>query len=231
MATFTNDWNAAFNAAPVKTDNAANAATDINVTRTAIREVVVQEHNFSLTAVSTQGQHKKGSARVFYQADAPTTSPGGDALASGDQGRLWLDSDDNTLSVWNGTAFDSVSVSSSGASDGVVETGSSATIKMKVIEIGDWNMDSTNTVSVAHGLTYANIRDFSVKIRNDAANATYPLDMARDFTFTGSNPADGFYYVGSTTVEMARTIGGFFDSVAYDSTSFNRGWITIWYEA
>jgi hypothetical protein len=87
-----------------------------------------------------------------------------------------------------------------------------------VLEIGDWNMD-TDAISAgtAHGLTLADIRTVSVTIRNDDGSVL--VDLLRD----------GYFTVSSTNVTGFRTNSGAFDSVDFNATSYNRGWITIGY--
>ncbi len=102
---------------------------------------------------------------------------------------------------------------------------SDVAIKMKVINIDDWDMDATTAVNVAHNLTATNIRALTVTIR---------ADTDTDFRDLGGNYFDeniaaGHYDWDATLVKMHREPGGWFDSTAFDSTSFNRGWITIWY--
>lgn len=98
--------------------------------------------------------------------------------------------------------------------------------KCKIIDIGDWNMDTTASVNVAHGLTFANIRAVNMTIRNDANDTFYPVT-------TGAGVATGEAYlscqVDATNVVCTRMTGSAFDAVAFDSTSYNRGWVTIWY--
>jgi hypothetical protein len=101
-------------------------------------------------------------------------------------------------------------------------------LKTKIIEIGDWNMDTTANKSVSHGLTYANIRAVSVLVRSDTDNIRHmsPHPSA------GLTDVDlSINFIDSTTVVIARRVGGLFDNTNYDSTSYNRGWVTIIYQA
>lgn len=106
--------------------------------------------------------------------------------------------------------------------DGIVEAGS-IELKIKVITIGDWNMDADANKTVAHGLTLADIRQIYVLIRNDNNDSYYPSDYGND------NNAS--FYADSDEILMNRLIGGIFDGINFNSTSYNRGWITIWYVA
>jgi len=102
--------------------------------------------------------------------------------------------------------------------DRIIEKGASAVLNVKVINISDWDMNATAAVNVAHGLTMANIRHVNILIRNDADNAHRDLE----------HQGDGYYSIDTTNVTLTRKSAGFFQSVDYDSTSFNRGWVIIW---
>ena len=114
---------------------------------------------------------------------------------------------------------------------GVIETGASVTIKMKVIEIGDWDMDADSTFNVAHGMggDWKKIRGVSGVIRKDddalyhffgrAGTAINAVLQIWAHTFTG------------TYIILTRCSGETFDSVDYATPpAGNRGWLTIWYE-
>jgi len=108
-----------------------------------------------------------------------------------------------------------------------LEIGGVSQSRQKIIEIGDWNMDSTASISVAHGLTLSKIMAVSAIIRNDADSTRYqvpPLPVAvASFAVRIST-------IDATNVGLAREAGGFFDAnTDYDATSYNRGWLVIWY--
>lgn len=88
-------------------------------------------------------------------------------------------------------------------------------------DIGDWDMDADGSVVVAHdlgGSVFKNVRSIIAVVRNDAdTNAYEPFRV------------DGYWTLGSTNVTLFREAGGFFDGTDFDSTSFNRGWVTIGY--
>lgn len=98
---------------------------------------------------------------------------------------------------------------------------------IKVIEIGDWNMDSTATVTVAHGLTMSDIRFVDVMVRNDANTACYQLSS--DTTPADQNGSGAGVGVDATNVNLERILGGEFNGTDFNSTSYNRGWISIMY--
>lgn len=93
----------------------------------------------------------------------------------------------------------------------------------KVVDIGDWDMDTNASVSVAHGLTSTTIRAVDVWIREDVGNSMLPLIYN-----TAGTPSGYFNYDG-TNVVLNRLGGSVFDSTSYNATSFNRGYITIHY--
>jgi len=97
-------------------------------------------------------------------------------------------------------------------------------LKLKIINIGDWNMDLTAALNVAHGLTHSNIRDISVLIREDSGSFTTQL-----LTVWNTIASDGKWSIGGTYVTLSRTTGGVFDSALFSATSYNRGWVKIWY--
>ena len=94
--------------------------------------------------------------------------------------------------------------------------------------------DTTDDVSifeklVAHGLgnSCKNIRDIKVIIRGD--NEYHILTRGNN---TVNSTQQGFVrLIDNTNITLFRLTNGTFDSAVYDSTSYNRGWITIWYEA
>lgn len=101
----------------------------------------------------------------------------------------------------------------------------------KTIEIGGWNMASTVSVTIAHGLTApvypAALEVLTVQalMRNDAASAyhqaVYDPGTAHDFKIDS---------IDNVNVVLSRKTGGLYDNVNYDQTSFSRGTITIKYK-
>ena len=91
----------------------------------------------------------------------------------------------------------------------------------KVIQIGDWDMDTDATVNVAHGLSnFKKVRGYDVIIRNDA-------DTAYGSIYAAGNTGG----LDSTNIVLTRDTSGIFDSANYNATSYNRGWVKITYES
>lgn len=128
---------------------------------------------------------------------------------------------ENTPTV--GVTIDSVLLKDSG-----IQTDSGGTNELqrtRIIEIGDWNMVADATVAITHGLTLAKIRQVSVIIRNDDDDAYYDIGRIE----TNAAAAGSVQSISATQVTLFRAGTIFFDSIDFDSTSYNRGWITIIY--
>jgi hypothetical protein len=100
----------------------------------------------------------------------------------------------------------------------------------KIIEIGDWNMDTTSDIAKPHGLSLSSLADIvgiKVFIRNDLN--TIVSDFVSELSVSSSENLNKYLRVSLSNVLVGRDSGGFFDSTNYDSTSYNRGWIIIEY--
>jgi hypothetical protein len=95
---FTRTWNAAYEASPADTDSASEGAQRIRNLKTDIRERMEDEHDWGDINQSDTNVHVEGAARIFVQSAAPATTPGGAAI---DDGRMWLDTDDDKLYVYD----------------------------------------------------------------------------------------------------------------------------------
>ena len=140
--------------------------------------------------------------------------------------------DDNLFlrCVFNGTNWDIKGLSEDESAE-YVDASAVTTyrkIKTKVLEIGDWDMDANAFVSVSHGLTdNTKIVSIQAMIINDSGTNIVPLN--------GSSVADahtgGVGAVTSTVINLFRASPGIFDDSDYDSTSYNRGVVTVSYKA
>ena len=99
------------------------------------------------------------------------------------------------------------------------------------INIGDWNMLTTQSITLTHGLTKANILAATVTILRDDGNI-YPFCWATcTSTTTYAASFGGTWNMGDTyiTLDRGQTGQGYFYSASFDSTSFNRGYIILDY--
>ncbi len=128
-----------------------------------------------------------------------------------------------------------VTITKGTSGTGIADLGG-ATVKLKtqqkIIPIGDWNMDTDVTKVVAHGIGsfFTKIKKISAVIIDDASSGISPLDLI-DNTASVSLAVlmGGVVNIGSSDIDLYRTPGGVFDSAGFDSTGFNRGFITIEY--
>jgi hypothetical protein len=109
----------------------------------------------------------------------------------------------------------------------MIREGQTRPLLEKEIEIGDWNMDANNVVTVNHGMgeLFTRFRNMTASVRDD--NDEYLSPLIASFDQTGGKMAGGIVYITSTLFRLGRTSGENFDSNLYDSTSFNRGWINF----
>lgn len=90
-------------------------------------------------------------------------------------------------------------------------------IHEKVISIGNWDMDATPSVNVAHGLTLSKIKRVSASIIRDDSALTTELLSAGSISWDATN------------IILGRTAAGLFDSTDYNTASFNRGYVIVGY--
>jgi len=103
-------------------------------------------------------------------------------------------------------------------------------LECRIVEIGDWDMDTDATKGVTIVAPGTTVRSIDVMIRADVATRLLPLNNA----FTTGDPPDGGmadFDPVSGALTLQRTAGGQFDSANYNLTPYNRGWITVWYDA
>ena len=103
---------------------------------------------------------------------------------------------------------------------------SNVVFRKRVIDIGDWDMSdagATPSVTLAHGLgaNYTKIRQVVAYVRDDGPTVILrPLNRAGEIST-----------ITSTSIIVGRDASSIWNSTAWDSTSYNRGWVTIIYEA
>lgn len=100
-------------------------------------------------------------------------------------------------------------------------------IRKKLINIGDWNMDSTASVTISHGLSLDKIISVSTFIRTDSGEGGGNFRPLNSVTNSGTDINGGVRVVGSSSVILDRAATRDFDDPAFDSTGYNRGYIVI----
>jgi hypothetical protein len=100
----------------------------------------------------------------------------------------------------------------------------------KRLEIGDWDMTANTQTTVSHGLSateWKTILRSDALIRNDSDTVYAPLNGI-EAPSTGL-PNGGVAFYDSTNITLSRYTTGDFDTNDFNSTSYNRGWITFDY--
>ncbi len=140
------------------------------------------------------------------------------------------DSVENVKALGSGVHSGNFEGSLEGTLDGgVIDQNGAAEMQVKVIELGDWNMDSTQVLQVSlGGVPAANVRQVHVIIRDNDDN--FRTDL-----LAGTAGAVSAHWrldlLTDNNLELIRDTGGAYDNANFNSTSYNRGWATIWYEA
>lgn len=105
----------------------------------------------------------------------------------------------------------------------VTTPGPSLNEHTKQIEIGVWNMDTTGTVSIPHGIVdFKDITSVSVTILDDASSVLSFIPNG-----VSSMTAPARVHATATDIVITRLTSGNYDNVSYNDGVMNRGWITI----
>jgi len=103
-------------------------------------------------------------------------------------------------------------------------------IHIKRIAIGAWNMDTTASIIVAHGMgvTVRKLLNISVQITDDTQ---LQINILNRIDITGGDTLvqGGIDTIDPTNVRLWRADASYFDSVDFDNVAINRGYITIMY--
>jgi hypothetical protein len=218
-------------ASPANADSPVNGAAEIRSTRSEFEQRLDQEHVMLGTTSTGESVHKAGSARAYYQASTPTLRPDGTtSLGINDTGRIFVDSDDSSVWIWDGTAM--VEASTAAAvqatySTNVGATGSGNYITPKIINIGAWNLKNDTTLAVLHGLSdITKIVSVTGVIMNDDGTEGFSLGHG---LIIGGESQVYIYSISTTHINLACPIGGSFTNTDYDGAG-NRGYLTVWYK-
>jgi hypothetical protein len=188
----------------------------------------------------TDGGAFSGASVTVLQGSGQISSQ---VAAYGTNGYVGLYTDSSYLEVYDGSDIvmysDGDMYLSTGAGDIIANTNvnlptisfNSGTDKWKFVEleIGDWDMGITANKDIAHGLSsteWKTIRQVNAIIRNDSDAQYYNIG-----SYGNANEEAYLAAFNSTNIRVTRITSGFFDiSVFFNSTSYNRGWITFWYK-
>jgi hypothetical protein len=110
---------------------------------------------------------------------------------------------------------------------GIDDNGVPTNYVLKTLELGAWNMDTTYSVLVAHGLSateFKTVIDIRFIVRDDADGQYYSCP-----------DNDSNVNIQSTNIFVQAVIGGKFDNTLFDQTvvaraPYNRGYVTFMYK-
>lgn len=95
-------------ASPLGSDPISDGDNEIRLLRASIADRMNKEH-ITLADGGVGGEHLAGSAMVYHQSADPTLQPdGATSLVSADKGRIFFDTDTNSLKVYSGSAWEAV---------------------------------------------------------------------------------------------------------------------------
>lgn len=99
--------------------------------------------------------------------------------------------------------------------------------RVKILDIGVWDMDATDFLDIAHGLTLANIIFVGGYIQNDLADGHY-FFVQNEYATGGQ--MDLFIDRGQiANIRIRRRNGGYFDSILFDDGVIDRGKLYVVY--
>ena len=164
-----------------------------------------------------------------------------DALKANDNAVVKLTGGQTVAGV---KTFSSQIVGEIDSTDAVRDQGTGAgLLKCKVINIGDWNLQATTTLDLdalitGAGIALVNIRNMAIVLRNDANDKGYPVPWYGNaqqgvVLYTNGSTAYifAYFYITQGTWTLTKETTGTPDYSDWDATSYNRGWITVWYAA
>lgn len=103
-------------------------------------------------------------------------------------------------------------------------------LRIKVIDLGDWDMDTTGLLDIDTAIPYTNWIHAEITIRGDPGSAWLLQNLCGDYGApTGNGRWNHELAKGDNIITIRRETGGIFDSIGFDQTPYNRGWLMLWY--
>ncbi len=190
---------------------------DGNITPNASSWTAVGTGNTAYITLTPSGSAGVQILSAAYSADAPIWSTSKQA---------WYSSA-GSLTRYIG----SVQKNSATKYDGAMlfRTRQGEFLQVRTYDIGEWNMQATGSLSIAHGLKQAAVRSVQAMIWNDVYNTFVQLNGYSD----SSGVVGGKAYINEGNIALVRNSGGIFDSAAYNATAGtvpSRGIVTVWFD-
>jgi hypothetical protein len=142
----------------------------------------------------------------------------------------------DTKAAKSGDTFTGAMIFSAAAEfDGGIKYEDGTLLHRRILPIGDWNMDSTQSkvVDLAPYTTWDKVVSVHAFIRADAGINTGVLNIMGHVStlintyLQGSAVPFNDGILATNQIYLTRLAGGIFDSSDYDSTGYNRGYIII----
>lgn len=134
---------------PSDSDVLSSGAKEIRLLRAAVGVRSDKEH-VTLATSSAGGEHLEGSAKAYRQASAPTQRPDAStSLDSDDDGRIWIDSDNENFSFWNGSAWTDLKIKAANLETDAVETAKIKDANVTLAKMAAESIDSDQYVNAS----------------------------------------------------------------------------------
>ena len=161
---------------------------------------------------------------VFYNDKIYKVQDDASIVTTGVQTLLWK--------IVPNSAVDEMTLVAGTSGDELGDYDDTTKVKYKkqtvIVPLPNWNMNSTGSISVAHGLTafqWGKIKGVCVMVINNAKTQKFPLDSVNNVGV----PNGGVVKIDTTNVDLLRALTLDFDDAAFGVTSDSRGDITIEY--
>lgn len=106
---------------PANSDALSVGAQETRLLREGVGDRIAKEHE-APAGSGDGGEHLEGSAKVYRQAEAPTKKPDGvDDLDSDDEGRVFVDSDNENVQTYDGSSWNDIQIKTDNLEDDAVD--------------------------------------------------------------------------------------------------------------
>lgn len=133
---------------------------------------------------------------------------------------------DTQISTWNAKMEDTkAAIEAKLTGEITSHTHPTSLLNYAIVNIGDWDMVTNGTRTIAHGQDRTKIRRATAYILADSGS---PVDAPLDsFNDVGDYTNGGITSITSTNITLGRHSTGLFNNSNYNATSFNRGYIVF----
>ncbi len=94
-----------------------------------------------------------------------------------------------------------------------------------MLDILDWDMTSSSTINIVHGLSLASLLDVRVAIINDNENTILSISGSSNYL-----EVDGRWQLSTSQIQLSINTSSPYNTIAYDEVPFNRGYVYLTYK-